>query len=105
MEVKTVSTWVGLGVVLGGLIYAADNRFALAGGVMAEFNRQSVSQQELFNTNRLMDLTAQLEALRARQRAGYTYPDDVDTEAALIRNIERARDYEEILREKKAEIK
>ncbi len=39
MDVRTVSTWVGLAVLLGGLIYAADNRFALAGGVTAQFNR------------------------------------------------------------------
>jgi len=105
VNAKAVSTWVGLVIVLGGLIYAADNRFALAGQVTVQFNYQAVVQQELFNENRLANLMAQLEDLRARQRAGYTYPDDTDTESRLIRDIERARDYEEILRQQKAQIK
>ena len=105
MDVKTVSTWMGLAVLLGGLIYAADNRFALAGGVAAQFNAQAIAQQELFNENRLARLESRLEELRARRAAGYAYPDDSETEVYLLAEIERARNYEEMLRQQKAQLK
>ncbi len=105
MGPKTLSIWLGFAVMLGGLIYAAEDRFASAAEVNAEFNRQAVVQQELFNENRLARLEGRLEALRSRQRASVFYPDDKDTKAYLMIEIQRAKVYEERLRAQKATIK
>ena len=105
MDVKTVSAWLGLAVVAGGVIYAAENHYALAATVTQQFNAQAIVQQESFNENRLERLQAELDMLRARNQAGYVYAGDRELEQYLLTEIQRARDYEEELRKLEAGVK
>jgi len=104
----TIGSMVGVGtlagMLLGGWLFA-DGYFAHAEDVTAVINVQSVVINETVNDNKLEDKRAQLEGLRARQRAGYTYPDDVDTEAQLLDSIRRAQDYDDKLQVLKTQVK
>ena len=79
--------------------------FAHADDVIQLFNVQSVVINETVNDNKLEDKRAQLEGLRARQRAGDLYPDDAHTEAQLLDAIRRAQDYDDKLQVLKTQIK
>lgn len=92
------------GIILGAWFYM-QGEFANAGDMVKAQQEQAVTAQELFNENRRDRLQAELEQLRARQRAGYVYPDDSTVEDDLIRELERARDYYEKLRQIKVDIK
>ncbi len=104
----TIGSLVGAGtlagMLLGGWLFA-DGYFAHAEDVTQVFNTQSVVINETVNDNKLEDKRAQLESLRARQRAGYTYPDDADTEAQLLDSIRRAQDYDDKLQVLKTKVK
>ncbi len=104
----TIGSLVGVGtlagMLLGGWLFA-DGYFAHAEDVKRVFNTQSVAINETINDNKLEDKRAQLETIRARQRAGYTYPDDAETIARLLDDIRRAQDYDDKLKVLQTQIK
>lgn len=107
-ELMSVGTLVQYGTLMGmaaAVVLWSQSEFASAGDVAEAYQRQSIQVNELFNESRMERLRQELEQLRTRQRAGYVYPDDADTENYLVSELERARDYEEVLREQKAQIK
>ena len=101
---SVVSAVTLVGMLLGGWLFA-DGYFAHAEDVTATMNVQSVVINETVNDNKLAERRAHLEGLRARQRAGYTYPEDADTEARILDDIRRAQDYDDKLQVLKTQIK
>ncbi len=91
---------MGIGAVLW-----SQSQFASATGTAQTFQQHSIVTQEAFNEQRMQRLTFELEQLRARQRAGHVYSEDMQTEAYLKTELERARAYQEQLRQLKAGIK
>ncbi|MEE9383186.1 MAG: hypothetical protein V3V08_07215 [Nannocystaceae bacterium] len=101
---SVVSAVTLIGLLFGGWMFF-DGYFAHAEDVTDVMNVQSVVINETINENKLEDKRAQLEVLRARRRAGYTYPEDADTEARLLDDIRRAQDYDDKLQVLKTQIK
>ena len=93
-----------IALILGGWLFT-DTYFAHAGDVTDLVNAQSLTINATVNDNKLEDKRAQLDALRARQRAGYTYPEDDDLEARLLDDIARAQDYEDKLKVLSTQVK
>ncbi len=104
----TIGSLVGVGgfvaMILTGWLFA-DGYFAHAEDVKRVFNSQSVAINSTINDVKLEDKRAQLEAIRSRQRAGATYPDDAETIARLLDDIRRALDYDDKLKVLQTEIK
>ena len=108
MAAANVGTIVNYTILVGavaGVIFWAQAEFASAGGTAAQFQEQAISQQELFNENRIGRLQFELDQIRARQRAGYVYPEDAQTIQFLTEELRRAREYAELLRKNRANLK
>lgn len=101
-SVVSVATLIAM--LLGGWLFT-DKYFARAEDVKRVFNSQSVAINTTINDVKLEDKRAQLEAIRSRQRAGATYPDDAETIARLLDDISRAQDYDDKLKVLQTEIK
>ena len=108
MAAPSLPTLVNYTVLIGavaGVIFWAQGEFASAGGMQQQFQAQAISQQELFNENRMQRLQHELNQIRVRQRAGVVYPEDAQTIQFLQDELRRAREYAELLRKNRANLK